>query len=68
MHFHLDRTSSGRGRCEVVAMQQAIARCRIGSRRDFDYINAHGTSTDLNDKFETMAIKNAFGEHAQRLQ
>jgi 3-oxoacyl-[acyl-carrier-protein] synthase II len=32
-----------------------------------DYINAHGTSTDLNDKFETMAIKNAFGDHAYKL-
>jgi 3-oxoacyl-[acyl-carrier-protein] synthase II len=32
-----------------------------------DYINAHGTSTDLNDKFETMAIKDAFGEHAYKL-
>lgn len=34
---------------------------------DVDYINAHGTSTDYNDKFETMAIKGAFGEHAKRL-
>lgn len=34
---------------------------------DVDYINAHGTSTPLNDKFETMAIKNAFGKHAYEL-
>jgi 3-oxoacyl-[acyl-carrier-protein] synthase II len=34
---------------------------------DIDYINAHGTSTDINDKFETMAIKAAFGEHAHKL-
>ena len=29
-----------------------------------DYINAHGTSTQLNDKFETMAIKSSLGAHA----
>ncbi|GLI50084.1 3-oxoacyl-[acyl-carrier-protein] synthase 2 [Tepidanaerobacter syntrophicus] len=34
---------------------------------DVDYINAHGTSTPLNDKFETMAIKNTFGKHAYEL-
>jgi 3-oxoacyl-[acyl-carrier-protein] synthase II len=32
-----------------------------------DYINAHGTSTPLNDKVETLAIKNAFGKHAYQL-
>ena len=32
-----------------------------------DYINSHGTSTPLNDKTETYAIKQMFGEHAYRL-
>ncbi|GAA5346174.1 3-oxoacyl-[acyl-carrier-protein] synthase II [Planifilum fimeticola] len=34
---------------------------------EIDYINAHGTSTEYNDKFETMAIKKVFGEHAYKL-
>lgn len=33
-----------------------------------DYINLHGTSTQLNDRIETQAIKNAFGDHAYKLQ
>jgi 3-oxoacyl-[acyl-carrier-protein] synthase II len=46
---------------------KAIARAleKAGIRPDeVDYINAHGTSTPLNDKMETMAIKKAFGESA----
>ena len=35
--------------------------------QDVDYINAHGTSTQFNDKGETEAIKNLFGEHAYKI-
>jgi 3-oxoacyl-[acyl-carrier-protein] synthase II len=37
------------------------------SRDEVDYINAHGTSTTLNDKYETMAIKKVFGERAYQI-
>jgi len=49
------------------AMQIAMKDAGI-TAGDVDYINAHGTSTSLNDKSETMAIKNALGEeHARRV-
>ena len=35
---------------------------------DVGYINAHGTSTQLNDKIETKAIKDVFGDHAYKLK
>lgn len=34
---------------------------------EIDYVNAHGTSTQLNEKFETQGLKAAFGDHARRL-
>lgn len=34
---------------------------------EVDYINAHGTSTKYNDKFETVSVKQVFGEHSQKL-
>ncbi|WP_010529930.1 beta-ketoacyl-ACP synthase II [Lentibacillus jeotgali] len=48
------------------AMKQAVEDARI-SPEEVDYINAHGTSTELNDKYETQAIKDVFGEHAREL-
>ncbi|WP_087973311.1 beta-ketoacyl-ACP synthase II [Oceanobacillus rekensis] len=48
------------------AMQHALRDAGI-SPEDVDYINAHGTSTALNDKYETAAIKTVFGDHAKKL-
>lgn len=48
------------------AMELAIADAGL-KPEDVDYINAHGTSTPLGDKGETLAIKRVFGEHASRL-
>ncbi|GAB3059939.1 beta-ketoacyl-ACP synthase II [Virgibacillus ainsalahensis] len=47
------------------AMQQALDDAGVSSE-EVDYINAHGTSTALNDKYETEAIKTVFGDHAQK--
>ena len=47
-------------------MKLAIQDANI-SGEDVDYINAHGTSTRLNDKIETQAIKSVFGKHAYKI-
>jgi 3-oxoacyl-[acyl-carrier-protein] synthase II len=57
-----DATGDGPARAMRAALGQAgVTPEQIG------YLNAHGTSTALNDKGETVAIKNVFGEHAYRL-
>lgn len=48
------------------AMRMALNDAGI-SPENIDYINAHGTSTEYNDKFETLAVKEVFGEHAYKL-
>ena len=60
--FHItspDPNGMGAARAVMTAMKHAGM-----NPEDIDYINAHGTSTPLNDKFETKAIKAALGEHA----
>jgi 3-oxoacyl-[acyl-carrier-protein] synthase II len=48
------------------AMREALQDAKI-SPEDISYINAHGTSTQLNDKIETMAIKKVFGPYAYKI-
>jgi 3-oxoacyl-[acyl-carrier-protein] synthase II len=54
------------GKAAVTAMEKAIADAGI-SKDEVDYINAHGTSTGLNDKTETAAIKKVFGDRAYKI-
>jgi 3-oxoacyl-[acyl-carrier-protein] synthase II len=49
-----------------LAMSRALNDARLRPD-EIDYINAHGTSTPYNDKFETLAIKKVFGEHARKV-
>jgi len=53
---------------------EGAARCMLNALKnaninvdEVDYLNAHGTSTPLGDKAETIAVKRAFGEHAKKL-
>ncbi len=54
------------GRGAFLSMQRALNSSSI-QPEEIDYINAHGTSTEINDKVETMAVKNLFGEHAYKI-
>jgi 3-oxoacyl-[acyl-carrier-protein] synthase II len=63
--FHMAAPAE-RGEGSQRAMRAALARAGIGPEA-VDYINAHGTSTPLNDRFESIAVESVFGEHARRL-
>ena len=55
--------------CDTAARAIANAIADAGlTPADVDYINAHGTSTPLNEKYETLAIKKAFGEAARQVK
>lgn len=63
--FHVAQPDpSGAG--AIRAMKWALNNARIAPG-DVDYINAHGSSTPINDPLETMAIKQVFGDHARNL-
>ena len=60
--YHITVPDPG-GEMQARAMQDALKRAGTAPE-EIDYINAHGTSTALNDPVETTAIKNALGKHA----
>ncbi len=57
-----DENGTGAAKAMTIALERAGI-----DPSEVDYYNAHGTSTPLNDKFETKAVKRAFGEHAYKL-
>jgi 3-oxoacyl-[acyl-carrier-protein] synthase II len=63
--FHVTAPSeNGDGACRV--MRNALRDAGLRPEQ-IDYVNAHGTSTDVGDRTETLAIKRSFGEHAYKL-
>jgi len=63
--FHITHPAKG-GRGMTQAMRLALNKAGLKTR-EVDYINAHGTSTPLNDKLETKAIKTVFGKTAYHI-
>ncbi|HEX2035949.1 MAG TPA: beta-ketoacyl-ACP synthase II [Chloroflexota bacterium] len=63
--YHLTSPPEG-GEGAVRCMRQALQQARLDPE-SLDYLNAHGTSTPLNDRTETAAIHAALGHHARRM-
>jgi 3-oxoacyl-[acyl-carrier-protein] synthase II len=63
--FHMAAPAE-KGEGSQRSMRAALDRAGIGPEA-VDYINAHGTSTPLNDRYESAAIEAVFGDHARRL-
>jgi len=63
--YHITAPSEG-GEGAVRAMKKALEDAGV-NKEEINYINAHGTSTPINDKNETMAIKSVFGENAKSI-
>jgi 3-oxoacyl-[acyl-carrier-protein] synthase II len=63
--YHMTQPPAG-GEGAVRCMENALRDAGI-DRGEVDYINAHGTSTPLGDRAETLAVKKVFGDHAYRL-
>lgn len=63
--YHITAPAPG-GEGGARAMKQALNDAGMVPE-DIQYINAHGTSTPYNDQYETMAVKEVFGEHAYKL-
>ncbi len=58
--------SHDEGRGAVASMRRALVDAGL-EPEDVDYVNAHGTSTKVNDSVETLALKLALGDHARRV-
>ena len=63
--FHMTQPEEN-GEGAARAMQLALRKAGLCAA-DIDYINAHGTSTELNDRMETKALKTVFGDHAYKI-
>jgi len=63
--FHIT-SPDPEGKGLAICANQALKNAGVAPE-EVDYINAHGTSTQLNDKFETAAVKKVFGNHANKL-